>query len=124
MMFFLFLSSLSTFQQVVTSKGMYDESSPRAHDADRVRDAQRARHERGEPGRFVSVCFVTRNGHDQGVHSFGTNDTFKVVSPPMRRYSVSIGGSAPFPQYIPADHVRDVQRARHKRGDPCCSVSV
>ena len=74
MIFFFFLSSLSTFQQVVTSKGMYDESGPRAHDADRVRDTQRARHERGEPGRFVSVCLVTRNGHDQGVHSFGTND--------------------------------------------------
>ena len=74
---------------------MYDESSPRAHDADRVRDAQRARQVRGEPGRFVSVCFVTHNGYDQAVHCVGTaNDISKVVSPPMRRYSVRIGGSA------------------------------
>ena len=76
---------------------------PRAHDAFRIRDAQRARHVRGEPGRLVSVCFEIHNRHDQGVDFVGTaNDNIKVVSPPMGRYSVRIGGSARFPQYLPA----------------------
>ena len=100
----IYLVALDTFQHMWTSEEMYDESSlPRAHDAVRVRDAQRARHVRGEPGRFVSVCFEIHNRHDQGVDFVGTaNDNIKVVSPPMGRYSVRIGGSARFPQYLPA----------------------
>ena len=65
---FFFLSSLSTFQQTWTSKGKCDESGlPRAHDADHVREVQRARHVRGDPGRFVSVCFKTHSGHRNGL---------------------------------------------------------
>ena len=61
------LSTLSTFQQMWTSKGKYDKSGlPRAHDADHVRDVQRARNARGDFGRFVSVCFKTHNGHRNG----------------------------------------------------------
>ena len=45
------LSALRTFQQIVISKGEYNESDvPRAHDADHVRDVQRAHHVRGDPG--------------------------------------------------------------------------
>ena len=64
-----------------TSKGKYDESGvPRAYDADRARDA-----------RFVSVCFETPTGDDQGVDYVGTaNDVFKVVSPTLPWYSVRI----------------------------------
>ena len=75
-----------------TSKGKYDESGvPGAYDADRARDARRARHVRGEPGRFVSVRFETHSGNDQGVDCVGNaNDVSKVVSPTLRRYSVKI----------------------------------
>ena len=45
------------------------------------------------------------------------------MTPLVRRYSVGIG-VCPFPQYLPADHVRDDQRARHERGDPRRTVSV
>ena len=58
------MSALCTFQQMWTLKGKYDSSGlPRAHDAIHVRDFQRARYVRGEPGRFVSECFETHNGH-------------------------------------------------------------
>ena len=44
-----------------TSIGNYDESDlPRAHDAGHVRDFPRSRHQRGDPGWFVSFCLVTR----------------------------------------------------------------
>ena len=45
-----------------------------------------------------------------------------MMFPLVRRYSVGIG-VCPFPQYLPADHVLDVQRARHERGDPRRIVS-
>ena len=61
------LSTLSTFQQMWTSKGKYDKSGlPRAHNADHVRDVQRARNAHGDSGRFVSVCFKTHHGHRNG----------------------------------------------------------
>ena len=41
---------------------------PRAHGADHVRDVQRARHERGDPGRTVSFRrFETHDGHRDGL---------------------------------------------------------
>ena len=47
-------------QHIVTSKEKYEESSlPGAHDADHVRDMQRARHERDDLCCFVPVHFET-----------------------------------------------------------------
>ena len=80
-----FQSPLSTFQQIVTSHGKYDESSPlRAHDADHVRDIQRARHERGDPGWFVSVCFETHDGIRDGLwRRFVAHSSFRGVAKPL-----------------------------------------
>ena len=82
------------------------------HDAVHVRDVQGGRHLCGDPGWFVSVCYETRNAHrdgfvlrqghvvwhhrlpkdrrehDQGVDCIATiHDEFKVVDPPVRRFS-------------------------------------
>ena len=40
---------------------------PRVHDASHVRDVLYARHVRGEPGRFVSVCVEMHKGHRDGL---------------------------------------------------------
>ena len=42
------------------------QGPPRAHKTDHVRD-QRARHERGDPGRIVSCSFETNDGHHDGL---------------------------------------------------------
>ena len=54
---------------------------------------------------FANVVFYH---HDEGVVCVGTtNDVHKVVAPPVRRYLVTIGGSAlSFPHYLLAKHVR------------------
>ena len=42
------------------------KDQPREHDAVHVRDVQRARHMRGNPGCFISVYYETDNGHHGG----------------------------------------------------------
>ena len=104
------LSSLGTFQQMCTSKAKNDESDlPRAHNANHARDVQRARHVRGDPGCFVAVRFWTHARHRERTSCVARESFFETQG---------------LPRALDADHVRDVQRARHVRGDPGCYVPV
>ena len=50
------LSSVSTCQQMCTSKAKYEDSDrPRSHDVDPVRDVHYVRHERDDPGCHVPM---------------------------------------------------------------------
>ena len=54
------------------------QGQSRSQDADRVRDAQRTRHEHGDPSCFVSVCFETHDRHCDG-HLGVTPETYPVL---------------------------------------------
>ena len=52
---------------LLTEAPVNSQDHPGVHDAVHVRDVQRARQVRGDPGWFVSVCFETHNGRRDGL---------------------------------------------------------
>ena len=66
-----------------------------------------------------------RRTHDQGVDCVGTAyAVFKVVFTSSKEIDGDWRICPALPQYLLAEHVRDVQRARHERGDPDCFAAV
>ena len=90
-------------------KAKYDEPDLQRAHADHVRDVQRARHVRGDPGCFVAVRFWTHARHRDRRSRVAHESFFEPQG---------------LPRALDADHVRDVPRACHERGDPGCCVPV
>ena len=86
---------------VFTGAPVNPKTNQKVHDAVLVRDVQRARHVRGDPGWFVSVCYETLNGQRDGfvrrcvAHSFPSAKRREAVSLRVETYGTEMGSLRP-----------------------------
>ena len=82
---------------LLTEAPVNSQDHPGVHDAVHVRDVQRARQVRGDPGWFVSVSFETHNGHRDGLMQRGVaqSSLLRRVAKPLslfvERYGIELG---------------------------------
>ena len=82
---------------LLTDAPVNSQDHPEVHDAVHVGEVQRARHVRGDPGWFVSVCFGTHNGLREGLmqrcvaQSFHLRSVAKPLSLFVETYGIELG---------------------------------
>ena len=82
---------------LLTEAPVNSQDHPEVHDAVHVRDVQRARQVRGDPGWIISVCFEMHNGHRDGLmqRCVAQSSHLRRVAKPLslfvERYGIELG---------------------------------